>query len=94
VAWRAAEPCLLRALELAREAEAKALELRAATSLARVWYAYGRGADARAALAPVCAWFGAEATSLDLREARRVLEEVSPAAAPVSARRATRPQRR
>jgi DNA-binding winged helix-turn-helix (wHTH) protein/predicted ATPase len=73
-----AERCLRRALELARAAEAKSLELRAATSLARAWRARARGADACALLAGVCQWFGAEATSPDLAEARALLEELRP----------------
>lgn len=45
-----AESCLRRALELAQGAGAHALSLRAAKSLARLWHAQGRAADARALL--------------------------------------------
>lgn len=75
-----AEQCLRRALDLAREAEAKALELRAATSLARLLLARGRAADARALLDGICSWFGAGTTSPDLIEARSLLQQLSPAA--------------
>jgi adenylate cyclase len=76
-----AERCLMRALELARQMEAKSLELRAATSLARAWQASGRGAEAYALLDPVCSWFGADATSPDLLDARQLLREL-PASSP------------
>ena len=68
-----AERCLQRALELAREAKARSLELRAATSLARAWQARGRTADARKLLGGVCKWFGARAGTADLVEARALL---------------------
>jgi len=76
-----AERCLMRALELARQMEAKSLELRAATSLARAWQASGRGAEAYALLDPVCSWFGADATGPDLLDARQLLREL-PASSP------------
>lgn len=75
----AAEKCLLRALDLARDCEAKALELRAATSLARAWHARGRVADARRVLGNICEWFGADAKSPDLLDARAVLEQLAAA---------------
>ncbi len=89
--WRRAEKCLSRALELARTAEAKSLELRAATSLARAWHARGQPADARAVLGSICEWFGAGATSPDLLEARSLLEQLSmaPRSAPRAPRRRT-----
>jgi len=71
--WLEAESCLRRALELAREMEAKSLELRAATSLARAWTARGRTPDARGLLDDLCGWFGAESTSPDLIDARALL---------------------
>jgi len=71
--WEEAEACLRRALDLARGTEAKSLELRAATSLARMLRARGRSGDARALLEGICPWFGADTTSLDLIEARALL---------------------
>jgi len=65
--------CFRRALELSRAAKAKSLELRAATSLARLWQAGGRRADARKLLGGVCKWFGARTVSADLIEARALL---------------------
>ena len=72
--WQEAERCLLRALESARAAQAKSLELRAATSLAHAWQRRGRAAEARALLAGVCDWFGAGPGNADLVEARRLLD--------------------
>ena len=75
--WPEAERCLQRALELARTAQAKSLELRAATSLARAWRARGRTADAGAVLGSICQWFGVQAGTPDLVEARALLAELS-----------------
>src|SRR5262249_11088050 len=52
-----AEALFSGALDIARAQEAKALELRAATSLARLWQRQGKCAEARALLAPVYGWF-------------------------------------
>jgi DNA-binding winged helix-turn-helix (wHTH) protein len=79
--WPAAEQCLMRALEMSRAAEAKALALRAATSLARAWQTRGRSREARAVLKDICAWFGADRASADLVDARAVLGELSSARA-------------
>jgi hypothetical protein len=78
--WADAEHCLLRALELAREYEAKSLELRAATSLARAWHRRQRSAQARTLLEGIGQWFGADADSPDLTEARMLLAELSTSA--------------
>jgi DNA-binding winged helix-turn-helix (wHTH) protein/predicted ATPase len=83
---RDAEACLQHALELARAAQAKSLELRAATSLARRWQACGRAAEARNVLGGVCKWFGARVKSVDLAEARALLSE------PAAPRRMPRPR--
>jgi predicted ATPase len=52
-----AETWLQRALDVARRQEAKALELRAAMSLSRLWQQQGRQAEARVLLAPIYGWF-------------------------------------
>ena len=74
-----AESCLRRALESACGAQAKSLELRAATSLARFWLSRGRAPEARALLGDVYKWFGARAVSADLAEARILLAETAAA---------------
>ena len=68
-----AEACFHRALEVARRQQAKSLELRSATSLARLWQCQGKGADAREVLAPVYAWFTQGFDIADLRAAEASL---------------------
>ena len=52
-----AEALFGQSLEIARRQEAKTFELRAATSLARLWQRQGKRDAARALLAPLYAWF-------------------------------------
>jgi TOMM system kinase/cyclase fusion protein len=61
------------ALGVARQQSSRALELRAATSLARHWAARGKKAEAREVLAPVYAAFTEGLETADLMEARGVL---------------------
>jgi class 3 adenylate cyclase/predicted ATPase len=67
--------CFERALEMARRWDAKSFELRAATSLARLWRAHGRREDARRALADVYGWFTEGFDTQDLRSAKALLDE-------------------
>jgi tetratricopeptide (TPR) repeat protein len=69
-----AEALLREALEVARSQEAKALELRAATSLARLWRDQGKRAEAHDLLAPVYTWFTEGFDTLDLVEAKALLD--------------------
>jgi len=71
-----AASCFQHAIELARRRELKSLELRAATSLARLWRDYGRREDARRALADVYGWFTEGFATHDLRLAKALLDEV------------------
>ena len=64
-------------LEIARRQEAKAFELRAATSLARFWQHQGNRVEARALLAPVYAWFTEGFDTRDLVEAKALLDELT-----------------
>jgi predicted ATPase len=68
-----------RAVDLAREQQVKSLELRAVISLARLETRRGRPDRAQALLAPVCAWFHEGFDTVDLIEAKRVLDELQPA---------------
>src|SRR6266850_2182547 len=52
-----AEAFFLKAIDIARRQEAKSLELRAATSLARLWQQQGKKAEARHLLAEIYGWF-------------------------------------
>src|SRR5206468_2765613 len=71
------EAWLWRALDVARRQEAKSLELRAATSLARLWQQQGKRAEARELLAPIYGWFTEGFDTADLQEARALLEELA-----------------
>jgi class 3 adenylate cyclase len=70
--------CFERALEMARRWDAKSFELRAATSLARLWRDQGRREDARRALADVYGWFTEGFDTQDLRAAKVLLNELAP----------------
>ena len=73
-----AEVCFLKAIEVAGAQKAKSWELRAATSLARLWRDQGRRDEARDLLAPVYGWFTEGFGTPDLKAAMAVLEDVSP----------------
>ena len=68
------EASIRQALELAREQQEKSWELRAATSLARLWGEQGRRAEARELLAPVYGWFTEGFDTADLKEAKALLD--------------------
>jgi DNA-binding SARP family transcriptional activator/predicted ATPase len=72
-----AETSLMKSIEVARAQQAKSWELRAATSLARVWRGEGRGAEARDLLEPIYNWFTEGFDTPDLVEARQLLEELT-----------------
>ena len=72
-----AEECFHNALAIARRQEAKSLELRAATSLARLWQQQGKTAEARELLAPVYNWFTEGFDTKDLQEAKMLIEELA-----------------
>jgi predicted ATPase/DNA-binding winged helix-turn-helix (wHTH) protein len=72
-----ADTSLRRALAVARQQQAKALELRAATSLARLWRQQGQGEDAYRLLSEVYDWFTEGFETTDLREARALLNALA-----------------
>ena len=72
-----AEASFERAISVARRQEAKSWELRATTSLARLWQAQGKRNEARAALAEVYDWFTEGFDTPDLIEAKALLEELA-----------------
>jgi class 3 adenylate cyclase/predicted ATPase len=75
-----AERHFRRSLSIAREQRAKSSELRAATDLARLWVAQGRGVEARNLLAPVHAWFTEGLDMADVKNAELLLAELTPTA--------------
>ena len=70
-----AESCFQRALTIARQQEARWWELRAATSLGRLWQAHGRRAHAHEIVSSVFSWFTEGFDMPDLRDARDLLAE-------------------
>ncbi|HEY5866596.1 MAG TPA: AAA family ATPase [Candidatus Tectomicrobia bacterium] len=72
-----AETCFHEALAVAQHQQAKALELRAAMSLARLWQRQGKHAEASACLAPVYAWFTEGFDTPDLQEAQALLSALT-----------------
>lgn len=71
------EECFHKAIELARRQKAKALELRAVTSLSRLWRTLDKSKEARQMLAEVYGWFSEGFDTSDLREAKLLLGEMS-----------------
>jgi predicted ATPase len=72
----AAEACLRHAIATAREHSARMLELRAATSLARLWAERGERQKAHDLLAPVYNWFTEGFDTADLKDAKVLLGEL------------------
>jgi predicted ATPase len=72
-----AEACLGRALSVARGQQAKSWELRAAMSMARLWRDQGKRQQARDLLAPIYGWFTEGFDTLDLKQAKALLDELA-----------------
>ncbi|WP_179137989.1 hypothetical protein [Candidatus Entotheonella palauensis] len=72
----AAEIAFQHALDIARDQGAKSWELRAATGLARLWQSQGKHREALDLLAPVYGRFTEGFDTVDLREAKQVLDEL------------------
>ena len=75
-----AEICFQEALSAARRQQAKSLELRAATSLARLWKQQHRETEARQLLSEMCSWFTEGFDTPTLREAKALLDKLGKAA--------------
>jgi TOMM system kinase/cyclase fusion protein len=71
-----AEACFHQALAVARQQQAKSLELRAATSLSRLWQQQGKRAEAYELLAPIYGWFTEGFDTANLQEAKALLAEL------------------
>jgi predicted ATPase len=72
-----AETYFEHALAVARKQQAKSFELRAAMSMARLWRDQGKREATRNLLAPVYNWFTEGFDTLDLKEAKRLLNELA-----------------
>ena len=72
-----AESCFHQALAIAQNQQAKSWELRAATSLARLWQQQGKRQEASDLVAPVYGWFTEGFDTPDLQEAKALLEALA-----------------
>jgi TOMM system kinase/cyclase fusion protein len=72
-----AENCFHHALDIARNQQAKSLELRAARSLARLWQQQGKRQKAYDLLAPIYGWFTEGFDTADLQEAKVLLDALA-----------------
>ncbi len=72
-----AEACFLKAIEVARQQQAKSLELRAAMSLSRLWRQQGKKTEAHRLLSEIYHWFTEGFDTKDLQEARALLRELA-----------------
>jgi predicted ATPase len=70
------ENCFQQAISIARSQQAKSLELRATTSLARLWQQQGKRQDAHDLLEPVYGWFTEGFDTADLKDAKALLHEL------------------
>ena len=73
----AAEAYFERAVSMARQQQAKSWELRAAMSMARLWRDQGKRQQAHELLAPIYGWFTEGFDTLDLKEAKALLDELA-----------------
>ena len=73
----AAEQCFYEALKIAQDQHAKMLELRAATSLAKLWRKLNKSDEAKRILHSVYSRFTEGVDNRDLIEAKTVLEQLS-----------------
>jgi predicted ATPase len=71
-----AETCFHHALAIAQNQAAKSWELRAATSLARLWQQQGKCQEAYDLLASVYNWFTEGFDTADLKDAKALLDEL------------------
>ena len=72
----AAEEAFFTAIAVAQQQKARSFELRAAMSMARLWRDQGKPQQARDLLAPVYGWFTEGFDTLDLKEAKALLDEL------------------
>ena len=71
------EECFLKAIEIARKQQAKALELRAVMSLSRLWQQQGKHHEAHSMLSEIYNWFTEGFDTKDLQEAKALLDSLA-----------------
>jgi len=71
-----AEACFLKAIEIAQKQQAKSWELRATTSLARLWQSQGKKSEAHQMLSEIYHWFTEGFDTKDLQKAQALLTEL------------------
>jgi class 3 adenylate cyclase/predicted ATPase len=71
-----AEEAFLTAIAVARQQKARSFELRAAVSMARLWRDQGKRDETRELLAPVYGWFTEGFDTMDLKDAKALLDEL------------------
>jgi predicted ATPase len=76
--WRGAEPWFSDALATTKKYGAKLFELRASMSLASLWRDEGKVQQARELLAPIYGWFTEGFDTLDLKDAKALLDQLAP----------------
>jgi len=72
-----AEECFWKAIEIARQQQAKSLELRAVMSLSRLWQSQGKTQQAHKMLTEIYGWFTEGFDTKDLQEAKALLKELN-----------------
>ena len=72
-----AEACFEAAIESARRQDMRMWELRAATSLARLWHSQEKPSEARDVLTPIYDWFTEGFDTADLKEVKSLLDSLS-----------------
>lgn len=70
------EASFMRAIDVARSQESKLYELRATTSLARLWHSQGKSQEAHDLIFPVHEWFNERFDTTDLKNAKAFLTEL------------------
>ena len=75
--FQRAESSFQHAIEVAHRQQAKSWELRATTSLCRLWQKQGKAEEARQMLDQIYGWFTEGFDTVDLRDAKSLLEELS-----------------
>jgi tetratricopeptide (TPR) repeat protein len=75
--YQAQVTCFEKALTIARDQSSRALELRAATSLARLWAGEGDRQRAQDLLGPLYGWFSEGFDTVDLKRAKALLDELA-----------------